>query len=128
LVRWLGVTRAIPWLIKVAITFAITNIGWLLFRERNLAQIMYDLGRSPFAAGFEQWQIGLYLALLVLLYASPLIIHLIATVFVLPSLQARITLPEIVNFTLQSATAALIFFGIIVARSVVTSDFIYFQF
>lgn len=126
--RWLGVTRALPWLLKVTVTLAITNVGWLLFRERNLAQIMYDLSRSPFAAGFEQWQIGSYLAVLVFLYSIPLMIHLIATVFVLPRVQARIALPEIATFAVQTATGILLLFGIIMARSVVTSDFIYFQF
>jgi alginate O-acetyltransferase complex protein AlgI len=126
--RWLGITRALPWLLKVTITLAITSIGWLLFRERNLAQVMYDLSRSPFAAGFGQWQIGGYLAVLVLLYSIPLMIHLIATVLVLPRVRARIALPELAAFAVQTATAVVLLFGIIIARSVVTSDFIYFQF
>lgn len=126
--RWLGITRALPWLLKVTITLAITSIGWLLFRERNLAQVMYDLSRSPFAAGFGQWQIGGYLAVLVLLYSIPLMIHLITTVLVLPRVRARIALPELAAFAVQTATAIFLLFGIIAARSVVTSDFIYFQF
>jgi D-alanyl-lipoteichoic acid acyltransferase DltB (MBOAT superfamily) len=128
--RWLGITRAIPMLLKIAITFGLTSFGWLLFRERNLTQIIHDLSQSPLAAGFDRWQIGLYLAVLILLYASPLIVHLIATVFVLPRLQTKIILPEIGigSFAVQSATAILLFLGIIAARSVVTSDFIYFQF
>jgi len=126
--RWLGITRAIPILLKIAITFGLTSFGWLLFRERNLTQIIHDLSQSPLAAGFGQWQIGLYLAVLISLYASPLIVHLIATVFVLPRWQTKIILPEIGSFVLQSATAILLFLGIIAARSVVTSDFIYFQF
>ena len=126
--RWLGVTQSFPWFLKVAVTFTITNIGWLLFRERNLSQIIYDLSLSPFVPGFDQWQIGSYLVALVALYASPLIIHMIATVFVLPRLQPRFAWSETGNFAWQSATAILLFFGIIVARSVVTSDFIYFQF
>ena len=126
--RWLGITRAIPMLLKIAITFGLTSFGWLLFRERNLTQIIHDLSQSPLAAGFGQWQIGLYLAVLISLYASPLIVHLIATVFVLPRWQSKIVLPEIGSFAVQSATAILLFLGIIAARSVVTSDFIYFQF
>jgi len=126
--RWLGITRAIPILLKIAITFGLTSFGWLLFRERNLTQIIHDLSQSPLAAGFGQWQIGLYLAVLISLYASPLIVHLIATVFVLPRWQTKIILSEIGSFVLQSATAILLFLGIIAARSVVTSDFIYFQF
>ena len=128
LLRWLGITRAIPMLLKIAMTFGLTSFGWLLFRERNLTQIIHDLSQSPLAAGFEQWQIGSYLAVLISLYASPLIMHMITTVFVLPRWQTKISLPEIGGFALQSATAILLFLGIIAARSVVTSDFIYFQF
>ena len=70
----------------------------------------------------------MYLSVLVLLYALPLIVHLIATVFILPRMQTRIALSETATFAWQTATAILLFFGIIVARSIVTSDFIYFQF
>src|SRR6202011_2401381 len=118
----------IPMLLKIAITFGLTNLGWLLVRERNLTQIIHDLSQSPLAAGFEHWQIGLYLAVLISLYASPLIVHLIATVFVLPRFQTKLILPEIGSFAVQRAIAILLFLGIIAARSVVTSDFIYFQF
>src|SRR5437762_8229835 len=54
-----SITRAIPMLLKIAITFGLTSFGWLLFRERNLTQIIHDLSQSPLAAGFGQWQIGL---------------------------------------------------------------------
>src|SRR5437762_13766403 len=111
-----SITRAIPMLLKIAITFGLTSFGWLLFRERNLTQIIHDLSQSPLAAGFGQWQIGLYLAVLISLYASPLIVHLIATVFVLPRWPSKIVLAVIGSFAVQSATAIFLFLGVIAAR------------
>ena len=125
---WLGVTRGIPALLKVTITFAATTAGWLLFRERNLAQIGHDLAQSPFVAGTEQWQIGLYLTALVFFYSFPLIVHMLATGVVAPRLSPTLRLPANAQFALETTLAVLLLLAILVARSVVTSDFIYFQF
>lgn len=126
--RWLGMTRQIPWFAKVALTFAATCAGWLLFRERNLAQVGHDLAQSPFAAPLDQWQIGIYLVVLVLCYASPLVIHMIATGVVPERFQLGNWLPLKRQFIFETTIATLLFLGILVARSVTTADFIYFQF
>ena len=123
---WLGLTQKIPWFGKVVITFGITCFGWLLFRERNLAQIAHDLAQSPFAAGAEQWRIGIYFVALVLIYALPLVIHMLTTGIAGWRIEARLN--ERGRFILETAIAVLLVFGIVTIRSVATSDFIYFQF
>jgi D-alanyl-lipoteichoic acid acyltransferase DltB (MBOAT superfamily) len=125
---WLGLTRGIPWLVKVILTFSATCIGWLLFRERNLAQLTYDLTRSPFAASFEQWSIAFYLIAVVSFYTLPLLIHMVATGIIPSRWQLTTRLSENGRFALQTSLAVLLFLGILVARSVTSADFIYFQF
>src|SRR4029450_5326950 len=52
--------------------FALTMIGWLLFRETELSAVVRDLTLSPFAAPADDRGTGLYLFLLALLYSLPL--------------------------------------------------------
>ncbi len=123
---WLGVTKWFPWIAKVAMTFGVTCVSWLLFRERNLGKLLHDFSQSPFATATGQWWVGAYLITLVFIYAAPLIIHLVAT-----SDCARrrfaITWPNL-GLLGEAGVAALLLLGIVLARSITTSDFIYFQF
>ena len=123
---WLGLTQRIPWFARVVITFGITCFGWLLFRERNLGQIAHDLAQSPFAASAEQWRMAIYFVALVLIYALPLIIHMLATGLPRGRLDARLS--DRGRFALETAVAVVLLLGIVTIRSVATSDFIYFQF
>ena len=123
---WLGLTQNIPWSTKVAITFCATCAGWLLFRERNLGQIAHDLAQSPLAATAEQWRIAIYFVVLVLIYALPLGIHMLATG--LPRWQIESRLSNHGRFALETGVAVLLLPGIVTIRRVATSDFIYFQF
>jgi len=123
---WLGLTQRIPWSVKVIITFGVTCAGWLLFRERNLGQIAHDLAQSPFAASADQWRIGFYFVTLVLIYALPLVIHMLATG--LPRWRLDLRLSDRGQFVLETAIAVVLVLGIVTIRSVATSDFIYFQF
>jgi alginate O-acetyltransferase complex protein AlgI len=125
---WLGVARRIPWSVKVAITFFVTCAGWLLFRERNLQQIAHDLAQSPVAAPIDHWQIGIYLVALVLFYSLPLVIHMVCTGIVAPRWDFTKWVPSSGGFAVETSIAVFLFFGILVARSVTRSDFIYFQF
>jgi D-alanyl-lipoteichoic acid acyltransferase DltB (MBOAT superfamily) len=125
--RWLGVTKWFPWLVKVGITFAVTSLGWLLFRERNLNQLVHDVAQSPFAVSAQQWWVGGFLAALSFIYALPLVIHLFVTS---DFARRRFAAEWSANTKLcwEAGVGALLLFGIIAARSVTTSDFIYFQF
>jgi alginate O-acetyltransferase complex protein AlgI len=124
--RWLGVTQWFPWLAKVVITFGLTCAGWLLFRERNLNKILSDFAQLAVATSTDQWWVGAYLATLVIVYASPLFIHLAATSDFARQ-RLAITWPSL-GLVGEAGVAAVLLFGIVFARSVTTSDFIYFQF
>jgi D-alanyl-lipoteichoic acid acyltransferase DltB (MBOAT superfamily) len=125
---WLGVARRIPWSAKVTITFIATCAGWLLFRERNLQQIVHDLAQSPVAAPIDHWQIGIYLVALVLFYSLPLVIHMVTTGILALRWSLTKWLPDTGRFALETSIAVFLLFGILIARSVTRSDFIYFQF
>jgi D-alanyl-lipoteichoic acid acyltransferase DltB (MBOAT superfamily) len=123
---WLRVGGKLPSVVKVVITFALTCAGWLLFRERNLSQLLHDLAQSPFAATVTQWQVGTYLTLLCAFYALALVAEMI-----LQSRDDRLldgVQRSRFRFAVQTALAILLLSGIIIGRSVVASDFIYFQF
>ena len=122
-----GVSRHIPWLLKVAITFALACFGWLLFRERSLSQIAHHLTQSPFSVPADHWQMGIYFVALVLIYTSPLFIHMLVTTRSAPARWINFLSAER-RFVLDAAVAAMLIFGILTVRSVATSDFIYFQF
>jgi alginate O-acetyltransferase complex protein AlgI len=124
--RWLGVSQWVPWLAKVVITFGLTCVGWLLFRERSLNKILNDFAQLAVTTSSDQWWVGAYLTTLVIVYAAPLFIHLVVT-----SEFARqrfaINWPNL-GLIGEASVGALLLFGIVFARSVTTSDFIYFQF
>lgn len=123
---WLRIGEKLPIAIKVVITFALTCAGWLLFRERNLPQLVHDLAQVPGAASGVQWQVGFYLALLCLVYALPLVAEMLMQRH---NEQLLIAVGESwKRFGSEAVVAALLLGGIILGRSVVASDFIYFQF
>ena len=124
--EWLGITSRIPIGCKVAVTFAATCFGWLLFRERQLGQIGHDLAQSPFSATAEQWRMAAYFCVLVLIYSLPMVIHLLATGIPSWRIEARLSVRS--RFLVETAAAVLLFLGIVTIRSIATSDFIYFQF
>jgi alginate O-acetyltransferase complex protein AlgI len=109
---------------RIAGMFLLTCVGWLLFRETQLAAIVRDLQLSPFAASALDRSTGLYLFLLGLLYSVPLWIHDIAAESG-TSAEQPVRRPRLL---LQGAACGLAFGAILVMRSRTSLDFIYFQF
>jgi hypothetical protein len=109
-----------------------TCIGWLIFRETELSQLVADLQLSPAASSPADRSAGLYLFLLVFLYSLPLWIHDLWAELRGPDLAAAIDAPEReVNWPRVAAQAALcgvLFAIILVMRSQSTLNFIYFAF
>ncbi len=123
----LGWKQQMPWLLKVVATFILACIGWLMFRERDTAQLLHDFTLSPFAAGRRDWAIGIYFAFLVCIYSLPLAIHLLCT-GIFPRWNLDFQLPERGRLVFETVVGIAIFMGILTLRSLTTSDFIYFQF
>ena len=111
--------------LRIAITFGLVLIGWLMFRETDVQHLFALLQLSPLAATAEQWWLGLYFLLLAGFIALPIVIQTAADVWA-TSWWSRLTDP--LRWALQAALLALMTLVIVFFRSTQGSDFIYFQF
>jgi alginate O-acetyltransferase complex protein AlgI len=123
--RWLLVPQIVG-------MFALTNIGWLLFRETELAAIVRDLTLSPFGVSELDRQTGLYLFLLALAYSVPLWVQSVwvevtrgSATTDRPQARALVSWPRLVW---QGVACGMALAAILVLRSRTSLDFIYFQF
>ena len=123
--RWLLVPQ-------IAGMFVLTNIGWLLFRETELAAIVRDLTLSPFGVSELDRQTGLYLFLLAFVYSVPLWVQSLWVETASRSEAAtdaeRAALAPMPRLVLQGVACGLALAAILVLRSRTSLDFIYFQF
>jgi D-alanyl-lipoteichoic acid acyltransferase DltB (MBOAT superfamily) len=113
--------------LRVAFMFALTNIGWLLFREHKVSQLITYLTLDPFAVTDVPSSVPSYFFLTVFVYSIPLWIksyldHAVPGSNFPGRMWQRFALPLCAGFLLMCS--ALIFF----AASPNPSDFIYFQF
>jgi D-alanyl-lipoteichoic acid acyltransferase DltB (MBOAT superfamily) len=124
--------RSQSWLVvpQIAGMFVLTCIGWLLFRETELAAIIRDLRLSPFGVSELDRQVGLYLFLLSLLYSAPLWIQSLWIELVPKSTSADADVREWSwgRLALQGIACGIALTAILVLRSRTSLDFIYFQF
>jgi len=129
-VRWLD--RGGGWVgagVRVGLTFVLVHIGWLMFREHNVTAIGHAFSLNPWDAPVAHWRMGLGLVVEAWLYGLPLLV-------VLPLLQAARWLPAVDDprlltwrwTILQGLALALCLLGVLLLRSEVGSDFIYFSF
>jgi alginate O-acetyltransferase complex protein AlgI len=126
--------RVRRWLapLQIAGMFLLTSLGWLFFREADLAQLVRHLSLSPFEMTVLGRQTGAYLFFLTLLYSVPLWIQsLWAEVggrdFVAAAAREG-NRPESWVVAVQALLAGLLFAGILVLHSTTSLDFIYFRF
>jgi D-alanyl-lipoteichoic acid acyltransferase DltB (MBOAT superfamily) len=123
--RWLPI-------VQVPAMFALTCVGWLIFREADLRMLGRDLTLVPSASTELQRQAANYLFLLAALYSLPLWVQGIWVRFVGADMTAAMTVPEArPRFGLvavQGCLAGLMLAAILVLRSYTSLDFIYFQF
>jgi alginate O-acetyltransferase complex protein AlgI len=120
--------RAVP---QIAGMFGLTLIGWLLFRETELAAIVRDLRLSPFGVSALDRQTGLYLFLLALVYSLPLWVQSIWVEIGRASAAgagAAPALPAYSRLALQGLACGVALTAILLFRSRASLDFIYFQF
>ena len=112
-------------LFQVPAMFALTLVGWLLFRETDLSAIVRDLRLSPLDSTPFERQAGLHLFLLAFGYSVPLWIQSLWVEWHRgePARPAGWGLAVIRALACGAAFAA-----ILVLRSRTSLDFIYFQF
>lgn len=116
--------------LRVAGTFALVLVGWLMFRETDATALWRALTLMPLNVPEAEWRIGGYLALLALVYALPLWIDSVWHEYVRP----RLTRPDasdhwsVGTLVVRAVLVALAVAAIAVFRSRQSLDFIYFQF
>jgi alginate O-acetyltransferase complex protein AlgI len=114
-----------PWLkpLQILLMFVLIHLGYIIFREWELAYIWRDLTLSPFVNSEIQIQTALFLFGKTLFYSLPLWMH---TLFV--HVQGRFfTEHQWAMTALQTVVSMVLFFSILVLRGD-SVDFIYFQF
>ena len=118
--------------LQIVMMFVLTCIGWLIFRETELHQLMGDLQLLPSASSELGRSTGLYLFLLVLLYSLPLWVYDLWAELRGPDLVAAIERPEPAprwpRVAAQAALCGALFAAILVMRSQSALTFIYFAF
>jgi len=117
---------------KILTMFTLTCIGWLIFRETELSQLIADFRLSPMDSTAVGRSTGLYLFLLVLLYSLPLWIYDLWAEFNGPDLVEEIERPRLVvrwdRAIAQATLCGVMFAAILVMRSESALNFIYFAF
>jgi D-alanyl-lipoteichoic acid acyltransferase DltB (MBOAT superfamily) len=126
--------RVRPWLapLQVAGMFLLTNLGWLFFRETEMAQLVRHLSLSPFGSTVLGRQAGAYLFFLAALYSIPLWVQSLWAEFGGRDFVAAMTRdeerPAGWAVAVQAVLAGLLFAGMLVLHSTTSLDFIYFRF
>ena len=111
--------------LQVAGMFALTLIGWLLFRETELSAIVRDLKLSPFDSTPLERQAGLYLFLLAFGYSIPLWVQ---SIWIETHRGEPARPVGWGTAALRAVACGVAFAAILVLRSRTSLDFIYFQF
>ena len=112
--------------LQIAAMFVMTCVGWLIFRETELHQLIADFQLSPSATTDVGRSTGVYLFLLVSLYSIPLWIHDLWVEL----RGARVFGEERAwgSIAAQAALCGVMFALILTLRSEASLNFIYFAF
>jgi len=133
--RVAGAALRVPrWLrpLQVVAMFVLTCIGWLIFRETELGQLIADFGLVPSASTALERSTGLYLFLLALLYSMPLWVYDLWEEFAVTVTGTadaqRSQAPSWPRVAAQAALCGVLFAVILTLRSQTALNFIYFAF
>ena len=122
----------VPRPLRILGMFILTCIGWLIFRETEIAQLQRHVQLSPWETTDLGRSAGLYLFLLVGLYSIPLWIHDLWGELKGPNLSGAIDRAEPVvrwpRVATQAALCGVMVAAILTLRSQTALDFIYFAF
>jgi D-alanyl-lipoteichoic acid acyltransferase DltB (MBOAT superfamily) len=127
-----GPKPQVPRVLRIIGMFVLTCVGWLIFRETEIAQLVRHFQLSPWDSTPLGRSAGLYLFLLVALYSIPLWIHDVWAELKAPDLSQAIDLPESSvrwpRVATQAALCGVLVAAILTLRSQTALDFIYFAF
>ncbi|MEG3640349.1 MBOAT family O-acyltransferase [Magnetococcus sp. PR-3] len=111
--------------VRVLFMFVLTCIGWLIFRETNLELLVRDLLLSPWHSSSADLLLAMFLFSKALLFGLPLWLHGFYDQWQLGAWLKQRPARFILGSQLFAISAFVL---ILVARSKVPADFIYFQF
>ncbi len=114
--------------LKILLMFALTLVGWLLFRETELSAIVRDLKLMPWHSSPFERQAGLYLFLLAFGYSVPLWAQSVWVELHRGTTANDDAEPGWGVTVLKAVACGAAFTAILVLRSRTSLDFIYFQF
>lgn len=124
--RWCVTVGAWPGMVVLrwGLMFALTNIGWLFFRETDLHHLFNLLTIAPGQDTVREWQYAWFLLVKVAIHSVPVWLHAAYDHFLAPRLASRPGVRIMGQWVMISG----LFLGILNLRSYVRIDFIYFQF
>ena len=129
---WSPAPTVRQWLrpLQTVLMFALTCVGWLIFRETEWHQLAADFLVSPSSSTELGRSTGWYLFLLVLLYSLPLWIHdlWVETAPAATDAQGLRHAPDWPRVAAQTALCGVMFALILTLRSQTALNFIYFAF
>lgn len=123
-------TSAIRNIGVVVLTFTLTNIGWLFFREQSIHRIAEYLTLNPFSVPVAHWRAAAFFIALTAIHSIPLWLHALWELKIRPMIASGTDEQE-PNWTwtlVQSVIGLILFVGVLTLASDVGGDFIYFQF
>jgi alginate O-acetyltransferase complex protein AlgI len=124
--RWPGPLA----LVQVALTFVLMMAGWLFFRETNPAYLFRFLRLSPFDTTAQEREIALYLFMTAVTWSLPLVLDDAIALWRerIPLWRPAATWRPVPRLAAEAAALGMLFTLILVLRSRISFDFIYFQF
>jgi alginate O-acetyltransferase complex protein AlgI len=111
-----------PRWLAMPLMFAVTCVGWLMFREQDFSNLLHDFKLNPWTASAEDWRIARFLVASTAIYALPIVCHALWD----EVLKKR--LPALNSLGGEILVSLLAFCFVLVLRSESSSAFIYFQF
>lgn len=109
---------------RVLVFFALTNVGWLIFRETEITQLFFDLSIAPWENTAGQLAAAAFLLPRVLIFGLPLALHALLDRY----FGSQIAEASPTHVAGLHVVIALCLLGILAFHSEVKSEFIYFQF
>jgi D-alanyl-lipoteichoic acid acyltransferase DltB (MBOAT superfamily) len=127
----LNLNFQIPTIICVVLMFALTNIGWLFFREQSMSRIFHHLLLNPFNAPLSEAVPSLYNLIYVFFYSLPVIIlhvlHYPTKGGQLEKIREKAQI-SLEHFGISMVMTLVLGFFTMLLYSKVNESFIYFQF
>jgi len=123
-----GGTGIVSRIIGVLLTFIAINFGWLLFRAGDLEIAWGSLTGQINRTSVGGTEVTVFLFLQIVIYSLPLWIHPIYQKARESRWAADGFTASLIQTPFRTAAATLLFLGILIMRSEVSQDFIYFQF